>query len=281
MSRLTSYTGKTALVTGASSGIGRLLSLRLAREGARVALVARREAELRGLASAIEAGGGQALVLPCDVAERAEVFACAEQALRAFAGIDILVNNAGYGHHRRFIDWDLDDMERMLRVNFLGALYWTKALLPQMAERRTGWLVFMASVAGKLGVPEESAYAASKFAMVGLAEALSIELEDVGVHVLTVCPGTIDTPFFDAEALERMPPVSRRMMIQPERVVDAVIAALAQGKHEITVPRMIAAGYVVRTLAPGFMRRNTKRSTIDAVAKLRKDRRQTHMSDNR
>lgn len=270
MARLTSYAGKTALITGASSGIGRLLALRLAREGARVALVARREAELRQLANDIEKSGGQALVLRCDVAERAGVFACAERAVRAFGGIDVLVNNAGYGHHRRFLDWDLDDMERMLRVNFFGALYWTKALLPQMAERRSGWLVFIASVAGKLGVPEESAYAASKFAMVGLAEALSIELEDLGVHVLTVCPGAINTPFFDAEALERMPPVSRRLMIEPERVVDAVVSALARGKHEITVPRMIAAGYIVRTLAPGFMRRNTKRSTIDAVARRRK-----------
>jgi hypothetical protein len=128
----------------------------------------------------------------------------------------------------------------------------------------------MASVAGKLGVPEESAYAASKFAMVGFAEALSIELEDAGVHVLTVCPGTINTPFFDAEALEHMPPVSKRMMIEPERVVDATIDALARGKHEVTVPRFIATGYIVRTLAPGFMRRNTKRTTIDAVAKRAK-----------
>jgi short-subunit dehydrogenase len=268
--RLTSYRDKTAVITGASSGIGRLLALRVARAGAHVALVARREADLRQLAGEIEKNGGQALVLPCDVAERADVFACAEQAIRAFGAVDILVNNAGYGHHRRFLEWDLDDMERMLRVNFLGALYWTKALLPQMVERRAGWLVFMASVAGKLGVPEESAYVASKFAMVGLAEALSIELEDVGVHVLTVCPGTIDTPFFDAEALARMPPVSKRMMIGPERVVDAVFQALARGKHEVTVPRLIAAGYVVRALAPRFMRRNTKRTTVDAVAKRAK-----------
>jgi len=265
--RLTSYRGKTAVITGASSGIGRLLALRFASEGARVALVARREGQLRQVASEIETGGGHALVLPGDVAERAQVLACADQAVRAFGSVDILVNNAGYGHHRRFLDWDLDDMERMLRVNFLGSLYWTKALLPQMIKRRTGWLIFMASVAGKLGVPEESAYTASKFAMVGLAESLSIELEDAGVHVLTMCPGTIDTSFFNAEALERMPPVSKRMIIQPERVVDAVIHALARGKHEITVPRMIAAGYIVRALAPGFMRRNTKRATIDAVGK--------------
>jgi len=267
MARLTSYQGKTALITGASSGMGRLLALRLARAGARVVLVARREPDLKELANEIERGGGQALVLPCDVGERTQVFAAAEEAQRQCGAIDILVNNAGYGHHRRFLDWDLDDMERMLRVNFLGTLYWTKALLPQMVERRSGWIVVMASVAGKLGVPEESAYAASKFAQVGLAEALSYEVEDAGVHVLTVCPGTINTPFFDAEALERMPPVAKRMMIEPEQVIDAIIDALARGTHEITVPRFIAAGYLVRVLAPGFMRRNTKRTTIGAVAK--------------
>ena len=262
MARLTSYRGKSAVITGASSGMGRLLALRFAREGARVALVARRESELRQLAAEIARSGGTALVVPCDVAERAQVIAAAAQIAAQFGAIDILVNNAGYGHHRRFLDWDLDDMERMLRVNFLGSLYWTKALLPQMVERRTGWIVFIASVAGKLGVPEESAYAASKFAQVGMAEALSYEVEDAGVHVLTVCPGAINTPFFDAEALARMPPVAKRMMIEPGPVVDATVTALARGKHEITVPRFIATGYIVRVLAPGFMRRNTKRTTI-------------------
>ena len=270
MAKLTSYQNKTALITGASSGMGRLLALRFARAGARLVLVARRESELTQLAREIEQGGGTALVLPCDVGDRAQVLAAAQKATAACGAIDILVNNAGYGHHRRFIDWDLDDMEHMMRVNYLGTLYWTKALLPQMVERRTGWIVFVASVAGKLGVPEESAYAASKFAQVGLAGALSIELEDAGVHVLTVCPGTIDTPFFDAEALERMPPVSKRMMIPPQQVIDAIIVALARGKHEITVPRFIALGYLVRLLAPEFMRRNTKRTTIDAVAKRRR-----------
>jgi uncharacterized protein len=269
MPRLTSFTDKTAVVTGASSGIGRVLALRLARAGARVALVARREVELRQVAGEIAQAGGTALVVPCDVGDRAQVFAAADAAVHHFGGVDILVNNAGYGHHRPFLEWDLDDMERLLRVNFLGTLYWTKALLPQMVARRTGWIVFMASVAGKLGVPDESAYAASKFAMVGLAEALSIELEDAGVHVLTVCPGTINTPFFDAEALARMPPVARRMMIPPEKVADAVVEGLARGRYEITVPRFIAAGYIVRALAPGFMRRNTKRTTIGARGKVR------------
>ena len=262
MARLTTYRGKTAVVTGASSGIGKALALRLAREGAGIALVARREELLEVLAGEIRSLGVSALVVPCDVADSRQVFAAAERAVSGLGPIDILVNNAGYGHHRRFLEWELDDMERVMRVNYFGALYWTKALLPRMVERQQGWIVFMASVAGKIGVPQESAYAASKFAMVGLAEALSLEVEDSGVHVLTVCPGTIDTPFFDEEAKRRMPAVARRLMIKPERVVDATMAALARGKHEITVPRFIGVGYVVRAVAPGFMRRNTKKTTL-------------------
>lgn len=262
MPRLVDYNGLTALVTGASSGIGKLLALRFAREGANVVLVARRAKELEAVAEEVERMGRKSLVLPCDVAQRDRVFAAAEEALARFGSVDVLVNNAGYGHHRPFLGWDLDDMERMMSVNYLGALYWTKALLPRMVEERRGWIVFIASVAGKIGVPEESAYAASKFAMVGLAEALSIEVEDAGVHVLTVCPGTIRTDFFDEEALARMPEVARRSMIQPQKVVDAILDALARGRHEVTVPRSIAAGYVVRALAPEFMRRQVKRTTI-------------------
>jgi hypothetical protein len=267
MRKLTSYAERAVVITGASSGIGRLLALRLAREGARVALVARRADLLASLAAEVGAQGGDALVLPGDVADRDAVAAGAARAVERFGRVDVLINNAGYGGHRRFLEWPLDDIERMMRVNYLGSVYWTKALLPHMVARGSGWIVFMASVAGKIGVPDESAYVASKFAMVGLAEALGVEVEDAGVHVLTVCPGAIDTDFFDAEALARMPPVARRSMIGPERVVDAVMKALARGRHEVTVPRAIAAGYVVRALAPGFMRRNVKRTTSGAMGR--------------
>jgi short-subunit dehydrogenase len=105
---------------------------------------------------------------------------------------------------------------------------------------------------------------------VGLAEALSIEVEDAGVHVLTICPGTIRTPFFDAEALERMPPVAKRSMVDPEPLIDAIMKALAAGKRELTYPRLIAAAYATKALAPEFMRRNVKRTTIDAVRDRRR-----------
>ena len=269
MSKLISYHGMTALVTGASSGIGRMLALRFAREGARVALVARRAVELEALAAEIRGAGGEAFALACDVAERASVEQTCAKVLDHFGGLDLLVNNAGYGHHRTFLEWDVADMERMMRVNYFGSLYFTKFLLPQMVERGKGWIVFMASVAGRIGTPEESAYAATKFALVGLADALSIEVEDAGVHVLTVCPGVIRTPFFDAEALERMPPVTRRQWVEPEALVEAIIKALAKGRHELTYPRGLAVAYVVRAIAPEFMRGQVKRVTLGALAKER------------
>jgi short-subunit dehydrogenase len=269
MARLTSCTGRTALVTGASSGIGRALALRLAREGARVALVARRAAELEALAAEIRGAGGEAIPLPGDVSDRSAAERIAAQALAGLGPVDILFNNAGYGGHRTFLEWDLDDLERMMRVNYLGSVYLTKRLLPRMVERRAGWVVFVASVAGRIGTPEESAYAATKFAVVGLAEALSIEVEDAGVHVLTVCPGVVRTPFFDAEALARLPPVARRRIVEPDELVNAIFDALARGRHELTFPRSLAAGYVVKAVAPEFMRRQVKRVTIDAVARER------------
>ncbi|MBM3956515.1 MAG: SDR family NAD(P)-dependent oxidoreductase, partial [Gemmatimonadetes bacterium] len=131
--------------------------------------------------------------------------------------------------------------------------------------------VFIASVAGRIATPEESAYAATKFAMIGLAEALSIEVEDAGVHVLTVCPGVIRTPFFDAEALERLPPVTRSQWVEPEALVDAIRKALAKGRRELTFPRKLGVAYVVKALAPGFMRSQVKRVTLQAIDRERGD----------
>lgn len=122
-------------------------------------------------------------------------------------------------------------------------------------------------VGGKIASPEEAAYAASKFAMEGLASALSIEVEDAGVHVLTVRPSVVRTSFFDEEALSRMPPVSKRQLADPEQLVDVILSALARGKRELTFPGWIASGYLAQALAPEFTRLQIRRSTIDALDK--------------
>jgi len=270
MPKLESLTDMGAVVTGASSGIGRVLAQELAIKGARVVLVARREAELTELAEEISAHpqvSRTPLVVPCDVSDRDQVERAAATAAERIGNIDLLVNNAGYGHHRRFVDWNIDDMERMMRVNYFGSLYWTKAVLPQMISRRRGWLTFVSSIAGRIAPPEESAYAASKFAVTGLAESLTNEVLDDGIHVLTVYPGVIRTPFFDEEALARMPAVARRQMIAPEKLVKAILNALAAGRHELTFPRGLAAAYPARAIAPGFTRRQVKRRTIDSLSR--------------
>lgn len=261
--QLKSYEGLTALVTGASSGIGRVLAHRLAKEGARIGLVARREAELEALAEEIRGEGGEALALPCDVSDAKQVEAAARRALETFGQVDILVNNAGYGGQSTFLDWDLEDMERLMRVNYFGTLYFTKALLPQMTERKRGWLVFVSSVSGRIASPEKSAYAATKFAMTGFAEGLSLDLEvgRTGVHVLTVYPGVVRTPFHTDQMLKDMPEKTRNSMVDPDGLVDAIFAALAKGDRELTYPGGLAAGFVVRALAPGFLRKQVLRVT--------------------
>ncbi len=264
MRKLDSFRGLAVLVTGASSGIGRLLAVRIARDGARLALASRRADRLEDVAREVREVGGEALCLPCDVGDRAQSQAACERAVRALGGIDVLVNNAGYGRHDRFLEWDIEDMERMTRVNYLGSVYFTRFLLPQMVERRRGWVVFVSSVAGRIGVPDETLYSASKFALTGFAEALSLEVEDSGVHVLSVFPGAIRTPFFDARALERLPQAARRRMAEPGDLVSAIVRALARGDRELTFPRSIAPAYAIRALAPGLFRGLVKRATLRA-----------------
>ncbi len=260
--RVKSFEDMTAIVTGASSGIGRLLAVDLARLGARVALLARREGEIQSAAEGIVAGGGRALAVPCDVGDRDQVFSAIRRAEEKLGPASLLINNAGYGGHRDFLQWDLDDVERMMRVNFLGSVYSTRAVLPGMVERGRGWIVFMASVAGKIAPPGESVYAASKFALVGLASALSLEVEDAGVHVLTVYPGAVRTPFFSPEDLEKLPPVARRRMVEPEGLSRAVLEALRRGRRELTYPRWMASAYAVQGIATGFTRRQVKKAVL-------------------
>jgi short-subunit dehydrogenase len=260
--RLRSISGISAVVTGASSGIGRSLALRLARGGARVGLVARREAELEALSEEIRDLGGESLVVPCDLTNLRQVEAAAARIADRFGAVDLLVNNAGVGERKRFVDSTPEDFERILSVNVLGAVHLTRALLPAMQERGRGWLVFMASVAGRIPTPQESAYVASKFALVGFAESLSLEVEDDGVHVLVVCPGIVDTPFFgDAGPPAVDGPFTAP--IEPEALCDEMLEALAKGRRNLTLPKPIAAAYVARALAPDWTRAQVKRSARD------------------
>ncbi len=182
------FTGRTVLVTGASSGIGRALCLELARERPRLALAARDRERLAQVARECEALGAEALVVPTDVASESDCRALVEKTLERFGAIDALVANAGITMWARLDQMrDLSLYDRLYRVNVLGAIAPTYYALPALKESR-GRIVAVASLAGLTGVPERTGYAATKHALIGFFESLRIELRGSGVSVTIAAP---------------------------------------------------------------------------------------------
>src|SRR5438094_1857379 len=267
MAGLTDYQGTAGIVTGASSGIGAQLARDLAARGMRVALVARRRDRLEALAAEIRAARGDAWAVEGDVADRASIERAVAGVLERHGRIDLLVNNAGYGRHVLFKDHPVEDIERMMRTNYLGPVWAMKAVLPAMRARRRGWIVNVSSVAGKLGQPDEAAYSATKFAVAGLSEALALELAPLGIHVMTVYPALVRTEMFTPAVLARMPERSMSFL-EPAVLSRDVLHALARGRHEVTVPRWVAVAYVMRVLLPRFHRRMTARIRLSVLRDL-------------
>jgi NAD(P)-dependent dehydrogenase (short-subunit alcohol dehydrogenase family) len=248
------FRGRTMLITGASSGIGRDIGLTFARMGARVALAARRKSLLNELADEIRASGGDAFVLSADVTNRNQVREAVDLALQEFGHIDILINSAGILEAASVETMDPDSLERMMDVNLFGTLHTIQAVLPAMKIARSGSIVNIASLAGRRGLPPLGGYSATKFAVVGLTEALRVELYGTGVRVSLVMPGVIDTPMaHGAAGAEPLKGVSQAMTAMPVQWVTwAVAAALVLGLTEIDVPPGAAVAEKIASLFPGL-----------------------------
>ena len=189
------WSGRGAIVTGASGGIGEELVVQLVRGGARVALAARRADELERVAARCRAEhpGAELFVIPCDVTDRAQCEAMVAQAAQRLGTIDVLINNAGQGMWSRADEVkDLSVYETMLRVNYLSVVWVTLAALPHLKAVR-GRILGVGSLSGKTGVPLRSGYAAAKHAMTGFLDTLRIELKDAGVSVTMIHPGFVTT----------------------------------------------------------------------------------------
>ncbi len=185
--------GKTAVITGASSGIGRELAIQLASKGANVMLGARRVDHLSNVAELIESTGGNVRVMQCDVTIRSQAEELVHGCARMFGGIDILVNNAGRGHFSSVEDTTDDVIESMFRLNVFSLWYTVRPALAYMKQKQSGHIINVASMAGKLGFPYNSAYVAAKHACVGFTHALRMELAETGIHASVVCPAGVLT----------------------------------------------------------------------------------------
>jgi short-subunit dehydrogenase len=185
---------EVAVITGASSGIGWALAKVLASDGYKVGLVARRRDSLDQLAREITAARGTCAVAQADVGSRDQIQAAIKALREQLGPIDLLVANAGVGAPTLLQPVNIDAIEKMIRVNLLGVVYSLEAVLPEMLARRCGHLAAVSSLAGYKGLPGESAYCASKAAVITYLEGLRIQLRDRGIAVTTLCPGFVKTP---------------------------------------------------------------------------------------
>jgi len=185
--------GKTVVITGGSRGLGLVMAREFAREGARVAVCARDEAELERAQTDLETLGGDVMTVPCDVTNKQSVALMIDHVNNRFGEVDVLVNNAGVIQVGPIEVMTPDDFEQAMQVHFWGPLNTILAVLPAMRARKSGRIVNISSIGGKVSVPHLVPYSASKFALVGLSKGLRAELMKDGIKVTTVCPGLMRT----------------------------------------------------------------------------------------
>ncbi len=220
-------TGKVALITGASAGIGRACAQALAAEGAHLVLTARRQDRFEELKAAHEKDGLRVLAVTGDAREESTARQTVQAALEAFGQIDILINNAGVGNYKNLVDTSAEDYDEMMDSNVRSTFLFTRHVVPAMLARKQGTVLMISSMAGKYGFPGEAVYCATKFAQVGFAQALDKELRPHGIKVGLICPGGVKTEFALGKG-RTGEGVEQSAMLEPEDVAAGVLLACTQ-----------------------------------------------------
>jgi 3-oxoacyl-[acyl-carrier protein] reductase len=218
-----SLKGKNALVTGAGKGIGRAVAIALAKEGANVALLARTASDLEKVASEIKPLGVKVSVATADITDMNSVNSAVEKIKKDLGGIDILINNAGTASFGKFLELEPAAWENIIRVNLMGVYYATRAVLPDMIERKTGDIINISSTAGQRGAAATSAYSASKFALIGLTESLMQEVRKHNIRVSALTPSTVAT---DLAVELKLTDGNPERVMQPEDLAELIVAQL-------------------------------------------------------
>ena len=217
---MNALTGKVALVTGASKGIGKAIAGALAKEGAHVVMVARSEGSLASAARELVEQGSKASTVVADITDASAAAAIVDSTVSHFGRLDILVNNAGMGHFKPVIELTLGDFDEMWNLNMRGVFVVMKAALPHMMKANSGNIVNIASLAGKNSFKGGAGYCATKWALRGFASCLMLEVRERNIRVVTIFPGSVDTGFSTMGK-------RGKSITQPEDVADAVLFAVA------------------------------------------------------
>ena len=224
---------KVAIITGASSGIGKCLSIDLAEIGYRVILVARSNQKLQKLSDKIKAKGRECLIIPADIAIPNEIEKIKRQA-NSYGDVSLVINNAGVGKFNKIEDVTLDDWNLQIDVNLRGSFLVSQAFIPNMKKIKKGKLVFINSVAGKQAYPYSSVYVSSKHALRGLADSLREELREDNIKVISIHPGAINTPFWNSTGTD----FPKEEMLKVENVSKTIINAI-EAPENCTVEEML------------------------------------------
>lgn len=235
-------------LTGASSGIGEALAIALAKNGAIVGLLARREELLLDLAARCEAAGGRAMALPCDVVDPAAVQLAADKFREEFGHIDIMIANAGMGGNDPLTrNYDPAAVKKLIDINLLGAVNSIHAVLPQMIERRSGHLVAVSSLAGFRGLPKSAAYSASKAGMTAFFESVRLDHAKSGIDVTIIQPGFIKTPLTSGRS-NKMP-----FIMDLDDAIPHFIAAIENKKKFAAFPWQLAWFVSLGRIMPAWL----------------------------
>jgi NADP-dependent 3-hydroxy acid dehydrogenase YdfG len=222
--------GKVALISGASSGIGRASALALAQEGAHLVVTARRYNRLEELVKAAEKAGGKAVSVVGDASAEETAQRCVAAAVQTFGRLDILINNVGVGNYKNLVDISAAEYDEMMDSNVRSTFLFTRHAVPVMISQGSGTVLMISSMAGKYGFPGEAVYCATKFAQVGFAQALDKELRPHGIKVGVICPGGTKTEFALGKGRTEQA-VAASGMLEPGDVAGAVLLACTQSPN--------------------------------------------------
>jgi 3-oxoacyl-[acyl-carrier protein] reductase len=211
--------GKVAVVTGASRGIGRSIAVHFAAEGAKLAISGRDPLRLGELRDELRAKGNEVLSILGDASSERDVVKLIESTVEAFGRIDILVNNAGFGIFKPVIEMKTEEFDSLFSVNMRGAFIATREALRHMIAQNDGVIINIASLAGKNAIENGAAYAATKWAMIGFAKSVMLEVRKHNIRIVTICPGSVDTDFGFSNRS------NRDRILKPKDVAEAAVLA--------------------------------------------------------